>query len=99
MMTLQAQELGRYDIVPPEGMSAAQQVTLYGGGALIFDEFGHLKYHVHNSILDPVRQTKRLQSLFGRGYFGEDRSARGDFAEIHRQRQLNATAEREEGTW
>jgi hypothetical protein len=99
MMTLQAQELGRYDIVPPEGMSAARQVTLYGGGALIFDEFGHLKYHVHNSILDPVRQTKRLQSLFGRGYFGEDRSARGDFAEIHRRRQLNATAEREEGTW
>ena len=45
------------------------QVRLFGGGVLIFDEFGLLKYHIHNAVLNPVRQTERLRHLFGAGLF------------------------------
>ncbi len=97
MMTLRAEELKGFNITPPEGMPPKQQVVLYGGGALIFDEFGRLKYHVHNGILDAKRQTKRLNSLFKYGYFRGEKSALGDFSEIHRQRLINIAAERNEG--
>jgi hypothetical protein len=55
-------------ITLPEGIPW-QSVRLYGGGSLIFDEFGHLKYHIHNALLNPKRQNRRLQHLVNSGYF------------------------------
>jgi hypothetical protein len=45
-------------------MPPKQEVTLYGGGALIFDEYGRLKFHVRNKILNSDRQTRRLRYLW-----------------------------------
>ena len=45
--------------MPPD-----REVTLFGGGALIFDEYGRLKFHVRNKILNSSRQTSRLRHLW-----------------------------------
>jgi len=61
---LRAGELKRLGISIPRGMPAQHNVTLYGGGALIFDEYGQLKFHVRNKILNAERQTRRLRYLW-----------------------------------
>ena len=61
---LQAGGLKRLGIGAPRGMPLKQEVTLYGGGALIFDEYGRLKFHVRNKILNSERQTRRLRYLW-----------------------------------
>ena len=67
----------------PPGLDDWQTIRILGGGALIFDEFGHLKYHVRNSVLNPKRQSERLAYLAGAGFFDRDpRAARG-FAALH----------------
>lgn len=53
----------------PETMPDSLPVTLYGGGVLVFDEFGKLKYHIHNSLLNGPRQSRRLDHLWRSGYF------------------------------
>jgi hypothetical protein len=59
-----ASELKHLGITRPADMPAETQVTLYGGGALIFDEFGRLKFHIRNRLLNPERQTERLAYLW-----------------------------------
>jgi hypothetical protein len=61
---LQAGELKRVGIQAPRGMPREQEVTLYGGGVLILDEYGRLKFHVRNKILNFERQTRRLRYLW-----------------------------------
>ena len=46
-----------------------QDLTIYGGGALIFDESGRLKYHVRNRIRSAARQNPRLEYLWKTGGF------------------------------
>lgn len=57
----------------PKGLSPGKIVRLLGGGALLFDEFGKLKYHIRNSVLNPGKQTKRLRYLHGVGFFDRRR--------------------------
>ena len=61
---LQAAELKPLGIGIPRGMPPDREVTLFGGGALIFDEYGRLKFHVRNKILNSSRQTSRLRYLW-----------------------------------
>lgn len=71
----------------PKGMPADLEVTIYGGGALIFDEFGNLKYHVRNKILNADRQASRLQYLWDSGFFAtSEADAPARFAAMHRLR-------------
>jgi hypothetical protein len=63
-LCLPARELKRFGIRVPDGMPAEQPVTLWGGGALIFDEFGRLKFHVRNRLDNAQRQTERLNYLW-----------------------------------
>src|SRR5262249_49023607 len=42
MMTLRAEEVEVFNINIPDGMPSDQEITLYGGGALIFDEYARL---------------------------------------------------------
>lgn len=91
MMTIQAQELQYFDppIGKPEGLASGREVTIYGGGALIFDEYGRLKYHVNNRVENVVRQTPRLKYLWKCGYFDEAGGTRNAFARLHLNRTLN----------
>ncbi len=89
MMTLRADEVSMLGIGIPEGMAPDQEITLYGGGALIFDEYCKLKYHVRNRILNTNCQTPRLKYLWEQGYFDESGPTENVFARLHLQRSLN----------
>jgi hypothetical protein len=66
----------------PKGLSPGKTVRLLGGGALLFDEFSKLKYHIRNSLLNPARQTRRLEYLHDAGFFQRRAGVRG-LAALH----------------
>jgi hypothetical protein len=92
ILNVAASELKHLGIKKPAEMPSDQQVTLYGGGVLIFDDFAHLKFHIRNRLLNPERQTQRLKYLWKFGRFQElqilEREARRDntFARMHLRR-------------
>jgi hypothetical protein len=92
ILNVAAAELRHLGIKKPKTMPEGQQVTLYGGGSLIFDEFGRLKFHVRNRLLNPTRQTNRLRYLWRHGHFEQlqvlERKATPDyrFARMHEVR-------------
>jgi hypothetical protein len=67
ILRVEARELSRYHIYPPRLLPNSTVVTLYGGGALVFDDFGRLKYHIGNSVLSTRKQSERLEYLFMKG--------------------------------
>lgn len=87
---LMAAEVKKRNIPIPEDMPPDQKVKLTGGGALIFDEYGRLKYHINNSLDNGLRQSRRLEYLWRYGFF-KNPSAFRNFASLHRQR-ANALA-------
>ena len=70
----------------PQGMPNDKKITVFGGGTLIFDEYGQLKYHVRNKIFNASRQAERLQYLWDSGYFDQSEDTTRRFAAIHRLR-------------
>jgi hypothetical protein len=81
-------------IKKPEGMPDDTQVRLNGGGVLVFDDFGRLKYHIRSRIDNPDRQNKRLEYLWRnriidskKRYGFSDGSPEGQrFARMHMRR-------------
>ena len=51
----------------PDSIPGDTQLKLFGGGTIVFDEFGALKYHNGKPLNDWERQIRRLQSLVDRG--------------------------------
>jgi hypothetical protein len=74
---------------------------LYGGGTLIFDEYGQLKYHVYNDVFGARRQSERLAYLYQAGLLRASRlGARLSAARlstVHRLRALDARRFPQEG--
>lgn len=88
-LQLQAFEVKHLGIKTPKDMPSSQRLTLYGGAALIFDEFGQLKFNVRNRLLNPSRQTQRLAHLWhseGAQAFASGDFSQKRFAEMHRLR-------------
>ncbi|HEX3238554.1 MAG TPA: hypothetical protein VHR18_00275 [Solirubrobacterales bacterium] len=89
---LRARDLGKFGLVAPSGMPADQEVTLEGGSTLIFDEYGRLKYDIHNRLpskrrdSDPVEAQERLQYLWEQGAFSAGSSFKARFSALHRRR-------------
>jgi hypothetical protein len=92
MIELQASELRSLGIRAPASMPADTAVKIYGGGALVFDEYGLLKFHVNNRILDPERQTKRLKYLWEHGHIQRGSSLYRRISHMHRLRALGLAA-------
>ena len=76
-------------IAKPIGMPDEMPVTLFGGGTLIFDERGELKYYIHNRLLSANRQSERLQYLWNVGAFDPGVRARSSIAAMHRDRAID----------
>jgi hypothetical protein len=72
-------------------MPRATPLRLHGGGTLVFDDFGKLKFNVHKRLVGSGQQRK-LDEVWAQGGFREDESALraeapgGYFADLHRQR-------------
>jgi hypothetical protein len=79
--------------LPPE----AEEIKLFGGGVLLFDEYGRLKFHIHNRIDNRTRQTRRLRALAAFGSFAQTPRSPQRFAALHRLRALGVPVRREEG--
>ena len=92
IMTLRARELkAALNIKPPSDLPDTMRIRIYGGGALIFDEYGQLKYKIANRIEDSKRQTDRLKFLWESGALDSDPKAAGlRFAQLHRARMSRA---------
>jgi hypothetical protein len=89
-VSLRADELPG-DVRPAE-IPAELQVKLTGGGTLVFDEFGRLKFHVQNRIFSP-RQRARLSYLWEQAGVGDRESLRTSlsFSDLHRRRLSGAS--------
>src|SRR5205085_8880388 len=70
-----ASELGQYGLEKPDGMDDDCEVVLQGGSTLILDEYGMLKYEIHNRLPNPDHKESmagaqaRLDYLWEQGYF------------------------------
>ena len=87
LVRLRAAELRTLGLRAPDGMSAGQEVTLYGGNTMVFDQFGRLKYNIGNSLFNAARQQARLDYLWESGFF-ERTAAANPFAAMHRRRGM-----------
>lgn len=98
ILDLKASELRQVGVRKPDGMPSSTQVRLYGGGALVFDEYGQLKFHVTSSVRSE-RQTPRLEHLWQSGFFGSGRGAERGFSRLHRRRAVNTVADTSREAW
>jgi hypothetical protein len=97
ILELESDELRMYGYHLPKGATYKGKIRLLGGGTLVFDEYGHLKFHIHNHLTSRDRQNKRLKQLYEYGFFEEERSNLSDFSRIHRLRAINAGPQYQKG--
>ena len=87
ILTLTVEELKQaLAIEPPQEMPHWKRIRIYGGGALIFDEYGQLKYQIANKLEDTERQTKRLHYLWSTGFFDAPIDDKSRFGRLHLER-------------
>jgi hypothetical protein len=73
ILTLRAEELpAALGITPPDSIPGWRRVRIFGGGALVFDEYGQLKYQIANRLEDRRRQQRRLDYLAEVGFFDRE---------------------------
>lgn len=90
-LELTAGELAERGVELPRDLNGDTQLQIWGGGVLIFDQFGRAKYHQRKRLNDWKRQGRRLDYLVryglrdSRGRYGFTVSApRGQrFASLH----------------
>jgi hypothetical protein len=71
----------------PDGMPTNRRLEAFGGGVLIFDQYGQIKYHIAHPLRAEKRQFARLQYLWETGRtIASDRGMRDRFAGLHRAR-------------
>lgn len=69
----------------PDGMSTTTRLTAYGGGVVVLDQYGQVKYHIANPITDGRRQANRAAYLLETGkLLGSDPHLR--FGLLHQTR-------------
>ena len=90
-VVIEARQLNRFKVRRPDDMPLDVPVLLQGGGTLIFDEFGRLKFNIRNRLNDTEKQSRRIAYMWRESYIRHDgvNAARGrGFAELHRARAL-----------
>jgi hypothetical protein len=83
-------------------MPDATEIALEGGSTLILDDYGRLKYEVHNRLPDPKTKQdvdtaqRRLESLWQQGHLHQGASFAARIATMHRLRAGEPTVPRDE---
>jgi hypothetical protein len=88
VLRVEAGDLRDYGLRRPTGMPPSTEVSVYGGGTLVFDEFGRLKYHVRKPVLELEAQDQRIDHLWRHGHYEPGRSRAKRIATMHRMRAL-----------
>jgi hypothetical protein len=71
----------------PAGMRTTDRFTAYGGGVVVLDQYGQVKYHIANRLDDATRQLARAEYLIDTGQIGgAGEPDRLRFAMTHLQR-------------
>ncbi|HEY5724048.1 MAG TPA: hypothetical protein VIT45_17195 [Allosphingosinicella sp.] len=87
ILTLTAKELADMGLQMPEDIEPDKVVRIYGGGALIFDEYGQLKYQIAKHLVedkyDLERQSKRIQYLWDNGRLDQIEDGTSRLAALH----------------
>lgn len=88
VLTVTAGELRQdFKVEVPKGVELWRSLRLLGGGTLVFDEYGQLKYQIANHLLkdkgDRKRQGARLAHLWKQGILDTRKTSRGDFSALH----------------
>ena len=90
-LTIFASELAALRICKPDQMPEDTKVTLFGGNAVIFDEYGQIKYNIGNAIIQaedkPDRQGDRLKYLWEHGAFSKGASKMRALSRMHLMRR------------
>lgn len=73
----------------PEGMSSKDRYRAYGGGVLVFDQYGQIKFHIEQRLDNIKAQSSRLNFLLENGYLNQTTDDRNQFAMMHRKRAQN----------
>ena len=88
LLDIRVDELSQIGLDGPPGMPPWQNVRLYGGNTLVFDEFGQLKFNIVNG-LNSKRQNEHIEELWRRGEFRREvKKAESPFARLHRDRMF-----------
>ncbi|MGR9249469.1 hypothetical protein [Rhizobium leguminosarum] len=88
VLTLTAGELRQdFKVDIPQDIEFWRSLRLLGGGTLVFDEYGQLKYQIANHLLkdrgDIKRQGDRLAYLWKQGFLESRKDRAGYFAALH----------------
>jgi hypothetical protein len=88
ILTLAAEELrDNFRIAVPDGLEDWREVMIFGGGTLIFDEYGQLKYHIAKHLYSTEearqRQARRLQYLWDIGFFEHRADPAARLSDLH----------------
>jgi len=87
ILTLTAEEFAKIGIGMPSDIEPDKVIRIYGGGALIFDEYGQLKYqiarHLARSPHDLERQSRRIQYLWDNGRLDDIEDGTSRLAALH----------------
>jgi hypothetical protein len=96
---LRADELAEFGITRPEEMPGSTDVRIFGGGTLIFDEYGRLKYYLHNSLDNAERQGRRLRHLWNAGAFVRNTAGLEAVARLHLLKALDVAGSGAREVW
>ena len=86
VIRLHPSELQEYGLERPQGVPDDMDVLIYGGGTLLFDDYGRLKYYIHNALDHSKLQSERIAELWRRGEPLDRSGLHADFAAMHRLR-------------
>lgn len=91
--SLRADELrAELGVAAPRDMNDRQNVRLYGGGTLIFDQYGRLKFWIAKPFGNRRRQQDRLAYLWTTGFYERVDDPRTRFAQIHMRRSAGGSS-------
>lgn len=88
LMDIKASELKLLGIAKPRGLSKDASVRLLGGGTLVFNDYGTLKFHISSGVASK-KQRERLEMLEKYRDSDGERSAR-HFVSRHFHRAMSA---------
>lgn len=88
VLTVTAGELRQdFKVDVPEEIEFWRSLRLLGGGTLVFDEYGQLKYQIANHLMrdrsDKKRQGERLTYLWKQGFLDRKKDKAGYFSALH----------------